>query len=136
MVFRQVVLMKGHGMAVRGFSVRDAVFRSFYTLEDATVQLQARLLGGGPNTGLTPREAMDAENTTESDSLCDYSRKMLFRILMFFKGWEGHGSYGLLRSTMQDCISTTSARTRPPTDDAKKILQACSGVRGWACGLC
>ncbi|KLO10095.1 arad-like aldolase/epimerase [Schizopora paradoxa] len=64
----QVVLMKGHGMAVRGFSVRDAVFRSFYTRQDATVQLQARLLGGH-NTGLTAREAMDAENTTESDSL-------------------------------------------------------------------
>lgn len=65
----QVVLMKGHGMAVRGFSVRDAVFRSFYTQQDATVQLQARLLGGH-NTGLTAREAMDAENTTESDNLC------------------------------------------------------------------
>jgi len=65
----QVVLMKGHGMAVRGFSVRDAVFRAFYTRQDATVQLQARLLGGGANTGLTAREAMDAENTTESDNL-------------------------------------------------------------------
>ena len=62
--------MKGHGMAVRGFSVRDAVFRSFYTKQDATVQLQATLLGRGVEPmGLTPREAMDAENTTESASL-------------------------------------------------------------------
>ncbi|KAF8953605.1 arad-like aldolase/epimerase [Flammula alnicola] len=62
-----VVLMKGHGMAVRGSSVRDAVFRSFYTLQDAKVQFQATLLGG--STGLTPREAQDGANTTESTSL-------------------------------------------------------------------
>lgn len=60
--------MKGHGMSVRGTSVRDAVFRSFYTKQDATVQLQATLLGGS-HTGLTAREARDAVNATESDSL-------------------------------------------------------------------
>jgi len=62
-----VVLMKGHGMAVRGSSVRNAVFRSFYTLQDAMVQLQAIMLGGAH--GLTPREAHDGANTTESTSL-------------------------------------------------------------------
>ncbi|KAF5311852.1 hypothetical protein D9619_003320 [Psilocybe cf. subviscida] len=62
-----IVLMKGHGMAVRGGTVRDAVFRSFYTLQDAKVQLQAAMLGG--SAGLTAREAHDGANTTESASL-------------------------------------------------------------------
>jgi len=62
----QVVLMKGHGMAVRGLSVRDAVFRAFVTKQDATVQLQKILLGGNPRDGLTAREAADAANTTET----------------------------------------------------------------------
>ena len=61
--------MKGHGMAVRGASVRDAVFRSFYTLQDARVQFQALMLGGGKEMGLTAREAQDGANTTESASL-------------------------------------------------------------------
>jgi ribulose-5-phosphate 4-epimerase/fuculose-1-phosphate aldolase len=59
--------MKGHGMAVRGSSVRDAVFRAFYTLQDAKVQFQARMLGN--DVGLTAREAMDGATTTESASL-------------------------------------------------------------------
>lgn len=63
----QIVLMKGHGMAVRGGTVRDAVFRSFYALQDAKVQLQTAMLGG--SAGLTAREAQDAANTTESASL-------------------------------------------------------------------
>ncbi|KAF9474659.1 arad-like aldolase/epimerase [Pholiota conissans] len=62
-----VVLMKGHGMAVRGSSVRDAVFRAFYTLQNAKVQFQARMLG--KDVGLTAREAMDGATTTESLSL-------------------------------------------------------------------
>ncbi|KJA21801.1 hypothetical protein HYPSUDRAFT_41664 [Hypholoma sublateritium FD-334 SS-4] len=63
----QIVLMKGHGMAVRGSSVRDAVFRAFYTVQDAKVQFQARMLG--VDVGLTPREATDGANTTESVAL-------------------------------------------------------------------
>lgn len=59
--------MKGHGMAVRGSSVRDAVFRAFYTVQDAKVQFQARMLG--VDVGLTPREAMDGANTTEGVAL-------------------------------------------------------------------
>ncbi|KIJ45024.1 hypothetical protein M422DRAFT_167520 [Sphaerobolus stellatus SS14] len=62
-----IVLMKGHGMAVQGTSVRDAVFRSFYTVQDAKIQFQAMLLGG--SAGLTAREAHDGANTTESASL-------------------------------------------------------------------
>jgi len=83
----QVVLMKGHGMAVRGSSVRDAVFRAFYTRQDATVQLQIRLLGGGANTGLTAREAKDAVNATENDNLDCAGRR-------------DRGDFGSRRSTM------------------------------------
>ena len=56
-------------MAVRGLSLRDAVFRAFYARQDAIVQFQAIMLGGPHVQGLTAREARDAENTTESDSL-------------------------------------------------------------------
>jgi len=72
----QLVLMKGHGMAVRGASIRDAVFRSFYAKESAIVQAQAVLLGGLAHggqqpVGLTVRQAMDAATTNEGDSLLD-----------------------------------------------------------------
>lgn len=60
--------MKGHGMAIRGSSVRDAVFRAFYTLQDARVQFQAIQLGGHLVQGLTAREARDGASTTESPS--------------------------------------------------------------------
>lgn len=56
-------------MALRGVSVRDAVFRSFYAREDAMVQLQSFQLGGPHVMGLTAREAHDGANTTESESL-------------------------------------------------------------------
>ncbi|KAK7062079.1 arad-like aldolase/epimerase [Favolaschia claudopus] len=60
----QVVLMRGHGMAVRAASVRDVVFSSFYIKLDATVQLQGILLGGGtaPNA-LNQREVTDTGTT-------------------------------------------------------------------------
>ncbi|KAF9049089.1 arad-like aldolase/epimerase [Panaeolus papilionaceus] len=72
----QIVLMKGHGMAVKGTSIRDVVFRSFYTKQSAVVQAQAVLLGrlapmGQEPLGLSVREAMDAETTNESESLLD-----------------------------------------------------------------
>jgi len=72
----QLVLMKGHGMAVRGSSIRDAVFRSFYAKESAIVQAQAVMLGalapgGKQPTGLTVREAMDTAVTNEAESLLD-----------------------------------------------------------------
>ncbi|KAJ4480162.1 arad-like aldolase/epimerase [Lentinula aciculospora] len=70
----EIVLMKGHGMAVRGTSVRNAVFRAFYTMQNADVQSMATLLGalalgGQPPAGLSPRVDMDATTTFESDSL-------------------------------------------------------------------
>ncbi|KIK64088.1 hypothetical protein GYMLUDRAFT_221365 [Collybiopsis luxurians FD-317 M1] len=69
-----VVLMTGHGMAVRGTSVRNVVFRSYYTMENANVQstasfLGALAMGGKPPTGLSPRVAMDATTTNEGVSL-------------------------------------------------------------------
>ncbi|PPQ85998.1 hypothetical protein CVT26_012755 [Gymnopilus dilepis] len=71
-----ITFIAGHGMAVRGSSIRDAVFRSFYTKQSATVQLQGVLLGGlAPGgkqpAGLTVREAMDAAVTNEGESLLD-----------------------------------------------------------------
>lgn len=64
----------GHGMAIRGTSVRNAVFRAFYTMQNAEVQSTATLLGalalgGQAPVGLPPRVAMDATVTFESDSL-------------------------------------------------------------------
>ncbi|KAE9394581.1 hypothetical protein BT96DRAFT_827477 [Gymnopus androsaceus JB14] len=69
-------MLVGHGMAVQGTSVRNAVFRSYYTMLNADVQSMAVLLGslahGGQSpTGLSPRDAMDAAATLESESLLD-----------------------------------------------------------------
>uniref|UniRef100_A0A8H7XPC8 Class II aldolase/adducin N-terminal domain-containing protein n=1 Tax=Psilocybe cubensis TaxID=181762 RepID=A0A8H7XPC8_PSICU len=81
-----VVLMRGHGMAVMSAQseqagVRDAVFRAFYGMQSAVVQMQALLLGlaggggGGPGAGvhmdmgLSAREAVDAAATNEGASL-------------------------------------------------------------------
>ncbi|KAJ7284383.1 arad-like aldolase/epimerase [Mycena rebaudengoi] len=62
----QVVLMRGHGMAVRGSTIRNVVFRSYYIKEDAVVQYQSILLGGGtPPQILTAREAVDASTTAD-----------------------------------------------------------------------
>ncbi|KAF7375298.1 Arad-like aldolase/epimerase [Mycena sanguinolenta] len=60
----QLVLMRGHGMAVRGSSLREVVFSSFYIKQDATVQLQATLLGGRKKPkALNAREVMDTATT-------------------------------------------------------------------------
>ncbi|THU81598.1 arad-like aldolase/epimerase [Dendrothele bispora CBS 962.96] len=70
----EVVLMTGHGLAIRGTSIRNAVFRAFYTKQSATVQAQGLLIGGFGAGGTVPmglseREAMDAKGTNEGDSL-------------------------------------------------------------------
>ncbi|KAJ7760619.1 arad-like aldolase/epimerase [Mycena maculata] len=60
-----IVLMRGHGMAVRAPSVRESVFDAFYIKQDATVQLQGILLGAGrPPKGLNQREVQDDTTTT------------------------------------------------------------------------
>ncbi|ESK80838.1 class ii aldolase adducin-like protein [Moniliophthora roreri MCA 2997] len=61
----EVVLMRGHGMALRAPSIRHAVFRAFYAKQSAVVQMQAAFL----SPGLTQREVVDARATYESDSL-------------------------------------------------------------------
>ncbi|KAJ6545648.1 class II aldolase and Adducin N-terminal domain-containing protein [Mycena capillaripes] len=42
-----VVLMANHGMAIRATSIRQAVFNAYYTMQNAKVQFQSILLGGG-----------------------------------------------------------------------------------------
>jgi len=65
-----VVLMKCHGMVVRGESIRNAVFRAFYTKENATIQLKSALLGGGRQPiGLSSHAARDAMKANESSKI-------------------------------------------------------------------
>ncbi|KAJ7881098.1 arad-like aldolase/epimerase [Mycena olivaceomarginata] len=63
----QVVLMRGHGMAVRSTSIREVVFSSYYIKQDATVQLQGILLGGGKAPKpLNQREVTDTATTAKT----------------------------------------------------------------------
>src|SRR5262249_15817170 len=57
-----LILMRGHGMAVVGPSVRHAVFRAIYTQLNARIQMEAVKLG--PVTYMNPMEAakVDAQN--------------------------------------------------------------------------
>ncbi len=52
-----VVLMRGHGDSVVGPTLRDAVFRAYYTEVNARLQLQAITIGG-PINFLTKEEAI------------------------------------------------------------------------------
>jgi HCOMODA/2-hydroxy-3-carboxy-muconic semialdehyde decarboxylase len=52
-----VVLMRGHGDSVVGPTLRDAVFRAYYTEVNARLQLQAITIGG-PINFLTKAEAI------------------------------------------------------------------------------
>jgi ribulose-5-phosphate 4-epimerase/fuculose-1-phosphate aldolase len=57
---KAAVLMRGHGAAVVGTGLPQAVFRSVYMEVNARLQSQAMLLGG-PITYLDPEEARRAE---------------------------------------------------------------------------
>ncbi len=57
---KSVVLMRGHGDATVGPSVKLAVFRAYYTDVNARLQSQALALGGEVNY-LTPAEATKAD---------------------------------------------------------------------------
>ena len=57
---KPVVLMRGHGDATVGPSVKMAVFRAYYTDVDARLQAQALALGGDVNY-LTPGEGEKAD---------------------------------------------------------------------------
>ena len=54
---KNVVLMRGHGDSVVGPTLRDAVFRAYYTEVNARLQLQAVTIGG-PINFLTKQEAI------------------------------------------------------------------------------
>jgi HCOMODA/2-hydroxy-3-carboxy-muconic semialdehyde decarboxylase len=57
---KSVVLMRGHGDAAVGPSVKLAVFRAYYTDVNARLQSQALALGGEVNY-LSPAEATKAD---------------------------------------------------------------------------
>jgi ribulose-5-phosphate 4-epimerase/fuculose-1-phosphate aldolase len=59
---KPVVLMRGHGDAAVGPTVKMAVFRAYYTDVNAKLQAQALALGGEPNY-LTPGEGVKADQT-------------------------------------------------------------------------
>jgi HCOMODA/2-hydroxy-3-carboxy-muconic semialdehyde decarboxylase len=42
---KNVVLMRGHGATMIGVSIQEAVFRAVYSMENASIQMQAHLLG-------------------------------------------------------------------------------------------
>jgi ribulose-5-phosphate 4-epimerase/fuculose-1-phosphate aldolase len=44
---KNVVLMRGHGATMIGVSIQEAVFRAVYSMENASIQTQAHLLGEG-----------------------------------------------------------------------------------------
>jgi HCOMODA/2-hydroxy-3-carboxy-muconic semialdehyde decarboxylase len=55
---KTVVLMRGHGATMVGESIPEAVFRAFYSMDNATVQMQAHLLAqNGEIEFLTEEEA-------------------------------------------------------------------------------
>ena len=57
-----LVLLRGHGNAVVGASVRMAVYRAVYTEANAKLLLQAKMLGG-PINYLAPEEAAIMESS-------------------------------------------------------------------------
>src|SRR4029077_16503201 len=44
---KNVVLMRGHGATMVGVSIPEAVFRAVYSMENATIQMQAHQLAVG-----------------------------------------------------------------------------------------
>jgi ribulose-5-phosphate 4-epimerase/fuculose-1-phosphate aldolase len=57
-----VALMRGHGMVAVGSTIPEAVFRAYYTGQDAQLQSEALRLGGNP-TYLNADEARTASQT-------------------------------------------------------------------------
>jgi ribulose-5-phosphate 4-epimerase/fuculose-1-phosphate aldolase len=57
-----VALMRGHGMVAVASTLPEAVFRAYYTGQDAQLQADALRLGGSP-AYLTPDEARSATQT-------------------------------------------------------------------------
>jgi len=57
-----IALMRGHGMVAVGTSIPEAVFRAYYTGQDAQLQSEALRLGGTP-TYLNAEESRSAAQT-------------------------------------------------------------------------
>jgi HCOMODA/2-hydroxy-3-carboxy-muconic semialdehyde decarboxylase len=57
-----IALMRGHGMVAIGSSIPEAVFRAYYTGQDAQLQSEALRLGGTP-TYLSAGESTSASQT-------------------------------------------------------------------------
>ena len=60
-----VALMRGHGDAVVGFSVKSAVYRAIYTQLNAEIQAQALTLGQGKVVYLNSMEAANVDAVNE-----------------------------------------------------------------------
>jgi HCOMODA/2-hydroxy-3-carboxy-muconic semialdehyde decarboxylase len=60
-----VALMRGHGMVAVGTSIPEAVFRAYYTGQDAQLEADALRLGGNP-TFLSAEETRAAAQTNAS----------------------------------------------------------------------
>ena len=58
-----MILLRGHGAAVVGLSVRQAVYRAFYAEKNAVLQSEAMKLG--PVNYLNPIEARNAARTND-----------------------------------------------------------------------
>ena len=52
-----VIMMRGHGATMVGASIRAAVYRAIYAMQNATAQLDAIKIGGDDVTYLDPQEA-------------------------------------------------------------------------------
>jgi HCOMODA/2-hydroxy-3-carboxy-muconic semialdehyde decarboxylase len=70
-----VVLMRGHGMAVVGPTVRHAVYRAIYTQVNAQIQMQAMLIGSGKIVYLNPKEAANVDATNEGELMTESARQ-------------------------------------------------------------
>ncbi len=68
-----IVLMRGHGMAVVGPSVRHATFRAIYTQVNAEIELESLRLG--PVTYLNPTEAASVDAINEGSLLTNNARQ-------------------------------------------------------------
>ena len=52
-----VIMMRGHGATMVGATIRAAVYRSIYAMQNATAQMDAIKIGDGDVTYLDPQEA-------------------------------------------------------------------------------
>lgn len=56
---KNVVLMRGHGATMIGDSIPEVVFRAVYSMENASIQMQAHMLGDGGEVEFLNEEESD-----------------------------------------------------------------------------